>query len=633
MSGATSAPGQQEEEVLGKPYDARLMRRILRYLRPYRPSVVFALVCIGLFSVLTSLGPFYSKQAIDRYLGGAAQSHGLAAHGIVDRWLDGFLSSDPMRGVGQLALLYMLTLLAEFVVEYAQTYAMQITGQKLMFDLRMEIFSHLQRLQLSYFDRNPVGRLVTRVTTDVNVLNETFTQGVVTIFGDVLTLAFIVLVMVRMNARLALVAFAVMPAIMLVTRWFRKNVRESFRRIRLAVARINSYLQEHVTGMTVLQLFNREERSLEEFSAINRAHMEAFKDAIFAHAVFYPLVEILSAVAIALILWYGGLRALAGATTFGVVVAFIQYAQRFYRPIMDLSEKYNVLQEAMASAERIFTLLDTPVEITSPAQPVAFPATEESPDAMPRGRIEFRNVWFAYKPAEAPAPDAEPEWVLRDVSFTVDPGQTIAIVGHTGAGKTTVISLLLRFYDVSRGEILLDGVDIRQMDLAVLRRNFGVVLQDPFLFTGTLETNIRLGSTHVTQQAMEDATEEVNVADFVRSLPEGFATQVRERGATLSVGQKQLISFARALAHRPRILILDEATSSVDTATEHRVRAALENMVEGRTSLMIAHRLSTIQRADRILVFHKGKLRETGDHQTLLAHKGIYWKLYQLQFQ
>jgi ATP-binding cassette subfamily B multidrug efflux pump len=614
MSGASN---QHEEEVLGKPYDARLMRRILRYLRPYRPSVAFALVCIGLYSVLTSMGPFYTKQAIDRYL---APSTRLASHGIVDRWLDRFLSSDPVRGVGQLALLYLLTLLFEFVVEYGQTYAMQITGQKLMYDLRMEIFSHLQRLHLAYFDHNPVGRLVTRVTTDVNVLNETFTQGVVTIFGDVLTLGFIVLVMMRMNPRLALVSFAVLPLIMLVTRWFRKRVRESFRRVRLAVAGINSYLQEHVTGMTVLQLFNREERSREEFSAINDVHRVAFKDAIFAHAVFYPLVEVLSALAIALILWYGGLRALAGATTFGVVVAFIQYAQRFYRPIMDLSEKYNVLQEAMASAERIFTLLDTPVEITSPAAPV--------PAIASRGQIEFRNVWFAYQKSEG-----EPEWVLRDVSFTVEPGQTLAIVGHTGAGKTTLISLLLRFYDVSRGEILLDGVDIRLLDLGVLRRNFGVVLQDPFLFTGTLESNIRLGTERITIQEVEEAAEEVNVADFVRSLPAGFATPVQERGATLSVGQKQLISFARALAHRPRILILDEATSSVDTATEHRVREALESMVVGRTSLVIAHRLSTIQKADRILVFHKGQLRETGDHQTLLSHKGIYWKLYQLQYK
>jgi ATP-binding cassette subfamily B protein len=598
---------QLEEEVLGKPYDARLMRRLLVYLRPYRAAVVFSLVNIFLYSAFAALGPFYTKVAIDRYLRRA---------GGATPFLDRFLSRDPTLGISQLAALYMITLLLAFVVQYAQTYAMQITGQKVMYDLRMEIFTHLQRMHMSYFDHNPVGRLVTRVTTDVNVLNETFTAGVVTIFGDVLTLLFIVVVMLRMNARLALVAFAVMPLIILVTRWFRTRVRASFRRIRTAIARINSYLQEHITGMSVLQLFNREEASMREFETINRVHMEAFKDAIFAHALFYPMVEVLSAAAIAGILWYGGFRALSGVTTLGVVVAFTQYAQRFYRPIMDLSEKYNVLQEAMASSERIFKLLDTPIEIVSPA-------TVQAP-ANPRGRIEFENVWFAYQGED---------WVLRDVSFTVEPGQVVAVVGHTGAGKTTLISLLLRFYEVSRGRILLDGVDIRQMDLTTLRRNFGVVLQDPFLFSGTVASNIRLGSAHITSEQVEEAAEEVNLAEFIRSLPDGFAAEVRERGSTLSVGQKQLVSFARALAHTPRVLILDEATSSVDTETEHRVREALERMVEGRTSIMIAHRLSTIQRADCILVFHKGKLREAGPHQSLLGKRGIYWKLYQLQYK
>lgn len=595
-----------EEEVLGKPYDARLMRRLLVYLRPYRWAVVFSLVNIFLYSAFAAMGPFYTKVAIDRYLRQTASPS----------FLDRFLSADPMTGIGQLALLYLLTLLAAFVVQYAQTYAMQITGQKVMYDLRMEIFTHLQRMHMSYFDHNPVGRLVTRVTTDVNVLNETFTAGVVTIFGDVLTLVFIVVVMLRMDARLTLVAFAVMPLIILVTRWFRTRVRGSFRRVRAAISRINAYLQEHITGMAVLQLFNRESGSNAEFETINREHMLAFKDAIFAHALFYPLVEVLSAAAIAGILWYGGFRALSGAATLGVVVAFTQYAQRFYRPIMDLSEKYNVLQEAMASSERIFKLLDTPIEILSPV-------AAQVP-ANPRGRIEFENVWFAYQ---------DEDWVLRDVSFSVEPGQVIAVVGHTGAGKTTLISLLLRFYEVTRGRILLDGVDIRMMDLTTLRRNFGVVLQDPFLFTGTIESNIRLGSAQVTSEQVEEAAEEVNLAEFIRSLPNGFAAEVRERGSTLSVGQKQLVSFARALAHSPRVLILDEATSSVDTETEQRVREALERMVEGRTSIMIAHRLSTIQRADRILVFHKGKLRESGPHQTLLGLRGIYWKLYQLQYK
>ena len=596
-----------EEEVLGKAYDARLMRRLLRYLRPYRRLVAMALVCILLYSVVAALGPFYTKVAVDRYLKQDATQ---------PTPLDNFLSTDPFTGISQLAALYLVTLLVGFVLQYLQTYLLQITGQKLMFDLRMEIFGHLQRMHMAFFDRNPVGRLVTRVTTDVNVLNETFTSGVVTIFGDVLTLVLIMAVMLKMNARLALVTFAVLPLIILVTRWFRSRVRTSYRQIRTAIARINAYLQEHITGMMVLQLFNREEKSYSEFEAVNKRHMLAFKDAIFAHALFYPLVEILSSTAVALVLWYGGLQTVTGGITLGVVVAFIQYSQRFYRPIMDLSEKYNVLQEAMASSERVFKLLDTPAEVVAPAKPVQ-PVTT-------LGRIEFRNVWFAYN---------EPEWVLQDVSFTVEPGQTVALVGHTGAGKTTVISLLLRFYDLQKGQILLDGVDIREMDLQELRRYFGVVLQDPFLFSGTLESNIRLGSAHVAMEEVERAAAEVNLADFIESLPGGYQEEVRERGSTLSTGQKQLVSFARALAHSPRVLILDEATSSVDTETEQRVRDALQKMVHGRTSLVIAHRLSTIQSADRIAVFHKGRLRESGTHQELLAQRGIYWKLYQLQYK
>ena len=596
-----------EEEVLGKAYDARLMRRLLRYLRPYRRLVAMALVCILLYSVVAALGPFYTKVAVDRYLKQDATQ---------PTPLDNFLSTDPFTGISQLAALYLVTLLVGFVLQYLQTYLLQITGQKLMFDLRMEIFGHLQRMHMAFFDRNPVGRLVTRVTTDVNVLNETFTSGVVTIFGDVLTLVLIMAVMLKMNARLALVTFAVLPLIILVTRWFRSRVRTSYRQIRTAIARINAYLQEHITGMMVLQLFNREEKSYSEFEAVNKRHMLAFKDAIFAHALFYPLVEILSSTAVALVLWYGGLQTFTGGITLGVVVAFIQYSQRFYRPIMDLSEKYNVLQEAMASSERVFKLLDTPAEVVAPAKPVQ-PVTT-------LGRIEFRDVWFAYN---------EPEWVLQDVSFTVEPGQTVALVGHTGAGKTTVISLLLRFYDLQKGQILLDGVDIREMDLQELRRYFGVVLQDPFLFSGTLESNIRLGSAHVAMEEVERAAAEVNLADFIESLPGGYQEEVRERGSTLSTGQKQLVSFARALAHSPRVLILDEATSSVDTETEQRVRDALQKMVHGRTSLVIAHRLSTIQSADRIAVFHKGRLRESGTHQELLAQRGIYWKLYQLQYK
>jgi ATP-binding cassette subfamily B protein len=599
-----------EEEILGKAYDARLMKRLLAYLRPYKPLVALSFLAILLHSGLQAVGPFLTKVAIDRYLAATARQ---------PTFLDTWLSPHAATGLAQVAALYLLTLLASFAVDFLQTYSMQLAGQKVMFDLRMQIFEHLQRLHAGFFDRNPVGRLVTRLTTDVDALNEMFSSGVIAVFGDFFTLAAIVGVMVSFHAPLALVSFSVLPLIALATALFRRRVRDSYRRIRTAIARINAYLQEHITGMAVVQLFNREQKSFEEFDEVNRRHMRAFKDSVFAHSLFYPTIEVLSATAIALILWYGGLRVMGGTLTLGVVVAFIQYAQRFYRPIQDLSEKYNILQGAMASSERIFKLLDTPPEIVSPAAP----ARLESP----RGRIEFRDVWFAYKNG------AEPEWVLKDVSFTIEPDETIAIVGHTGAGKTTMMNLLLRFYDPQRGQILLDGVDLRDADLKELRRLFGVVLQDPFLFSGTVERNIRLGSDHLERADLEEAAEEVNLADFIRALPGGFDEEVRERGATLSTGQKQLISFARALAHRPRILVLDEATSSVDTETEFRVRDALGRMVEGRTSIIIAHRLSTVQSADRILVMHKGRLRECGTHQELLAARGIYWKLYQLQYK
>jgi ATP-binding cassette subfamily B protein len=454
----------------------------------------------------------------------------------------------------------------------------------------------------------------------VDVLNEMFTSGVVAVFGDFFSLLFIVVVMLQMDARLALVTFAVLPLIVVATMLFRRTVRDCYRRIRVAIARINAHLAEHITGMSVVQLFNREEKSFAEFDKINRAHKVAFLDSVFAHSLFYPTVEVLSSIAIASILWYGGLEVLGGSLTIGILVAFIQYAQRFFRPIQDLSEKYNILQSAMASSERIFKLLDTPIRIESPEQP----RLAGAPAAGNPGRIEFRDVWFAYE---------DEHWVLQDINLTIEPGETIAVVGHTGAGKTTLVSLLLRFYDVQRGQVLLDGVDLREWDLSALRRRFGVVLQDPFLFSGTIESNIRLGTETVTHEDMEDAIEDVNLSEFIRSLPGGVREEVRERGNTLSVGQKQLISFARALAHSPQILVLDEATSSVDTETEFRVRDALSRMVQGRTSILIAHRLSTIQRADRIVVMHKGRIREVGSHQELLAARGIYWKLYQLQYK
>jgi ATP-binding cassette subfamily B protein len=485
-----------------------------------------------------------------------------------------------------------------------------------MFDLRRQIMEHLQRLDLAFYDGNPVGRLVTRVTSDVDVLNDLFSSGLVTILGDVLVLSFIVAVMFRMSALLTLIMLAVMPLVILVTVIFRRSVTQSYRRIRIAIARINSYLQEHVTGITVLQLFNRERRSSEEFAEVNRQHMLAYKDAITAYGWFYPSVEFLSMLALAGILTYGGFRVTAGRLTLGVIAAFLQYGLRFFRPIQDLSEKYNILQAAMASAERIFRLLDTEAHVLPPVAPR--PAPEKI------AAIEFDRVSFAYH---------DEDWVLQDLSFRIAPGETVAVVGHTGAGKTTLISLLLRFYDVQKGVIRIGGIDVRDFDPIELRRHFGVVLQDPYLFTGTLEENIRLGTETIAREEVETAAEQVNLLDFVHSLPEGFSHPIRERGVGLSTGQKQLISFARALAHNPRYLILDEATSSVDTETEFRVREALSNMVEGRTSIIIAHRLSTIQRANRILVMHKGRLRESGTHQELLAQRGIYWKLYQLQYK
>src|SRR5579872_896487 len=612
-----------EEEVLGKAYDSRLMKRLLTYLGPYKWQVGISLIAILLKAGADVLGPYLTAVVVDKYLAPVSK------HTVFDF----ILSRNPYRGIGQVVSLYVGLLIVSFLLEYTQTYFMQWTGQMTMFDLRAQIFRHLQRMHIGFYDQNPVGRLVTRVTTDVDALNEMFTSGVVSIFEDIFVLAGIIWVMLSMNARLALITFAVLPLIGIATKIFRDKVRDSYRRIRVAIARINAYLQEHVSGMTVVQLFNREERAFNKFSDVNAVHMDAYKDAIMAHAVYYPVVEVLSAVAIACVIWFGGKDVFRGITTLGVLVAFIQYSQRFFRPIQDFSEKYNILQSAMASSERVFKLLDTPVQIVTPA-------VTKVPKGL--GRIEFDHVWFAYRDADGksqaktgtalPA-SAELDWVLRDVSFAIEPGETIAIVGHTGAGKTTIISLLMRFYDVQKGAIRIDGVDIKDMDVADLRRRFGVVLQDPFLFTGTIEGNIRLGTNWIDDEDVEKAAEDVNLADFIRTLPKGFQEEVRERGSTLSTGQKQLISFARALAHNPRILILDEATSSVDTETEFRVRVALNRMVEGRTSVIIAHRLSTIQRADKIIVMHKGQLREMGTHQQLLAQHGIYYKLYQLQYK
>jgi ATP-binding cassette subfamily B protein len=597
-----------DEEVLGKAYDARLMRRLLGYLWPYRGYVSLALGAIVAHALLQLVPPYLTKQVIDSYI-----------------------PAGDLSGLGAVAALYLATLVGSFVFEYLQTWTMQVTGQRIMFDLRMQLFSHLQRLDIRFYDRNPVGRLMTRVTTDVDVLNELFTSGVVAAVGDVFTLFGIMAVLVWMDWRLALVAFSVLPLIVVIAQWFRRNVRESYRVVRTWIARINAFLQERITGMATVQLFRREPRDFAAFDDIDRAHRNANVESIFYYAVFYPAIEVVSALAASLILWYGGGRVIGDMLTLGSLVAFLQYSQRFFRPISDMSEKFNVLQGAMASSERIFALLDTRVEIVSPAEggpdqvrPLAAGAAAAGASGVARGAIAFEHVSFAY---------VEGEPVLKNISFRVEPGQRVAIVGATGSGKTTIVNLLLRFYDVQQGRITIDGVDLRSMDLAALRAMFGLVLQDVHLFSGTIAANVRLGHGEISDERVRHALAAVHAAPFVERMPSGLDTPVAERGATLSVGQKQLLSFARALAFNPRVLILDEATSSVDTDTEALIRDALKVIMHGRTTIAIAHRLSTIQDMDRILVLHKGELRESGTHQELLGRRGIYHRLYQLQFK
>jgi ATP-binding cassette subfamily B protein len=589
-----------EEEVLGKAYDARLMKRLIKYLRPYRWQVALGILLSLLVSALEAVRPYFTKIAVDTNIA-QGDKHGLL----------------------MTALLFLTVILVRGVIQYFNAYLTQWIGQKTIFDLRMGIYRHLQNLSLKFYDRNPIGRLITRVTNDVEVLNEMFSSGIVMVFSDVFTIIGIFYFMFTMNWMLSLVTLSVLPFLFYGTFLFRKKAREAYRDVRRQIARINTFMQEHITGMLVDQLFNREQKSFDKFSEINAAHRDANIRSIFYYAVFYPGVDIIGAVAVGLIIWYAGAHALHGGVTVGTVIAFVQFNEMFWRPIRDLSEKYNILQTAMASSERIFQLLDDTTLLPVHPNPV--------PLGQVRGDIEFKNVWFAYNP---PSDGMKaPEWILKNVSFSIKQGETVAIVGHTGAGKTTIISLLSRFYDIQKGEILIDGINIQHVAPADLRKHIGVVLQDVFLFSGDIKNNISLGNEQIPLERIKAAARMVGANKFIEELNGGYDGIVRERGATLSGGQKQLLSFARALAYNPRILVLDEATSSVDTETELLVQKAIRNLLKGRTSIVIAHRLSTIQKADKILVMHKGEIREMGTHQQLLMLNGIYRKLYELQYK
>ena len=582
------------DEVLGKAYDARLMWRLLGYLRPHMKMVALALCAIVGYSLLQLAQPYLTKLVIDDHI-----------------------RTGTLEGLDDIALVFVVVLVGSFVFEYLQTYTMQLMGQRIMFDLRLEIYRHLQRLDLRFYDKSPVGRLMTRVTTDVETLNDLFASGVISVFRDVFMLLGIMVVLLVLDWRLALTAFSVLPLIAWVTHWFRQNARDSYRQVRGWIARINGFLQENITGMATVQVYGRERQNFDQFDQINSRHRDAHVDSIFYYATFYPAIELIGALATALLLWYGGGRVVQGTVELGALVAFLQYAQRFFKPISDLSEKFNVMQSAMASSERIFDLLDTPVAITSPSDLVRKQPRD-------RGHIRFENVSFAYQ---------DDDYVLRNVTFEVAPGERIGVVGATGAGKTTLINLLMRFYDVNSGRITIDGVDIREMSLVDLRKQFGLVLQDVYLFSGSVRDNIRLGHEDIDDTDVYTAAASVHADRFIEQLPEGFDAVVLERGATLSVGQRQLLSFARALAFKPEVLVLDEATSSVDTETERVIQEALQVLMKGRTTIAIAHRLSTVQGMDKILVFHKGELREVGDHQTLLSRRGLYHTLYQLQYR
>lgn len=584
---------RQEEDIVGKAYDARLMRRLLKYLSPYKYYIILSTLLLIFATLMVLAGPLLTKIAIDNHI-----------------------TTGNLDGLSIIVLLYAAILVAQFILQYLQTYIIQWVGQKTMYDLRMEVFSHIDRLGLSFFDKNPVGRLVTRATSDIQALNELFTSGVVAIFGDVIMLAGIVVIMLMLNWELALVSMIVIPLIFISTMIFRSRVREAFRRIRTRVARVNSFIQEHVSGMWVVQSFVAEKRTFGKFDDINSDLRNNHLKSVLYFAVFFPVIEILGAVSVALVIWYGGIQNIREMLTLGALVAFLQYVERFFSPIRDLSEKYNILQQAMASSERIFRLLDEKPDIADPEEPVLLPDI--------KGAIEFKNLWFAYN---------DEEWILKDINLKIEPGERIAVVGATGAGKTSTISLLLRFYEFQKGSVTLDGVSIRDFAIDDYRKYFALVLQDIFMFSGDIGRNIRLGNEEISDDDIEEALRIVGADSFVNRLEGGLSHVLSERGANLSVGQRQLLAFARALAFKPKILILDEATSSVDTETEILIQKAMERLLTGRTSIIIAHRLSTIKNCDRIVVMHKGQIKEVGTHAQLLAEGGIYHRLYQLQYK
>jgi ATP-binding cassette subfamily B protein len=591
---STAVQKYHEEEAIGKTYDFRVARRLFGYLRPYIATLIPALIVTLILTILQAVGPKIVQHAIDNYI----------AKGLYD-------------GLKFFSLLYLGALVARLVCSYLQEVWLKSIGQRVMYDLRAEIFAKLQKQEVSYYDHTPVGRIMTRLTSDVDALNELFTAGISDLLGDLVTILVIIAFMAALDWKLTLVSLVVVPLLFVATNWFRVHARRGFDLVRTKTARVNSFLQEHLSGAQTVQLFNAEDKISGKYDDINKDLRDANVTTIFYYAVFFPLVDLIGAVGVAVIMWFGGWEVISGgaALTFGTLVAFIQYSQLLFMPIRDISDKYNVIQAAVVASHRIFKTIDLPVAITSPDKP--------QKTGRAQGRIEFRNVWFAYKGED---------WVLKDVSFTVEPGQAVAFVGHTGAGKTTITNLLMRLYDIQKGQILLDGVDVREWDLPALRENFAVVLQDVFLFSGTVEGNIRLGHNDISDERIRWAAGEVQADQFIECLPEGYKSEVKERGAGFSVGQKQLISFARALAFDPALLILDEATSSIDTETEQLIQQAIEKVMQGRTSLLIAHRLSTIQRASRIIVLHHGELREQGTHQELLAQRGLYWRLYKLQY-